>query len=109
MPPKIMFRIFFSRIGDAQNDNDAGLDRVALQALRRHPIDSTHVGDDQAQDDMQLPPFFGSRLADAVSARNAERSLPRARTTNRCRLTVITGGAGFAGAQPACATEEGRF
>ena len=96
MPPKIMFRIFFSRIEDAQNDNEAGPDRVAPQALRHHPIDATHVEDGQAQDDMQMPPFFGSRLADAVSAKC-------------CRLTVIDGGAGFAGAQPACTTEEGRF
>jgi|GEM_PF-5280604 len=87
MPPKIMFRIFFCRMEDAQNDNAAGLGYVAPAALRRNPVDTTST-----PDDMPMPAFFGSRLADAVASRTAKLAPSRPRSNNRCRLTVIAGG-----------------
>jgi hypothetical protein len=89
MPPKIMFRIFFYRMEDAQNDNAAGLGYVAPAALRRNPVDATPT-----PDDMPMPAFFGSRLADAdaVAGRTAKLAPSRPRSNNRCRLTVIAGG-----------------
>ncbi|HWT97598.1 MAG TPA: hypothetical protein VN229_08275, partial [Terriglobales bacterium] len=72
MPPKIMFRIFFYRMEDAQNDNAVGLGYVVPAALRRNPVDATPASGGPAHDDMPMPAFFGSRLADAVAARTVK-------------------------------------
>ena len=88
MPPKIMFRVFFSRIEDAQNDNIAGFDSAGSVApeTRRHGMAN---GDAQAasQDDQQSPSFFGSRLADAVAKDGAARILSRRAAPDRSTLS----------------------
>ena len=55
MPPKIMFRIFFYRMEDAQNDNAVGLGYVVPAALRRNPVDATPASGGPAHDDMPMP------------------------------------------------------
>jgi hypothetical protein len=88
MPPKIMFRIFFSHTQQAQNDNHAG-DRSAERG--------------EARSENPAPTFFGSRLAHAVPAhivpgravarRDAESSRSSAGAAiPRRRLMVIDGG-----------------